>query len=246
MQRKNMASVSSRIAVGLAGILCAFALLVGCAQQPQATGTEQQVEQRQGNSTSAEGEQERADALAKGRLEEATPLEPAITKDLQAAEDDLARLDGLDFRFKSQESLARKIISDAHEKGVSLDEAAAQINDVLRYTIRIEPSVYVSKATEYLKTLEAKGYSVVKFKNMWNGDIYKGVNTQIEAPTGFVFELQVHTPDSLAMREKTHKYYEISRDEKSTKEEVDDAVRTMTELVKELEIPEGALEFTWE
>ena len=255
----NAMSIPNRVAIMAASILCAFAMLTGCAQQPpqpQGTEAEQQVEQSQSqgqnqsqsqeDSTSADVEQEQASALAEKRLEEAVKLEPAITKDLQSIEDDEAKLVGLDFRLKSQESLTRKIILDSHDKGIPLEEAAAEINDVIRYTICIEPSLYVSKATEFLKALEAKGYTVVKFKNLWGGDTYKGLNTQIEAPSGTVFELQVHTPDSFEMISKTHPYYEIARDENSTEEEVEEATRAMIELVEGLEVPEGALEFAWE
>ena len=52
-------------------------------------------------------------------------------------ESDTAYLQGLENRIKSEESLTRKILSDAQEKNVSLEAAAAEIGDVLRYTLCI-------------------------------------------------------------------------------------------------------------
>ena len=152
----------------------------------------------------------------------------------------------MDHRFKSQESLARKILLNAHTEEISLEEAADDINDVLRYTMCLEPGVYVSKATDMLKGLEAKGYTVVQFKNKWGGDLYKGLNTLIKAPSGIVFELQFHTPDSYKVYNETHQYYEIARAEDSTEEQVEEANRKRRELNEGLAVPEGALEFKWE
>lgn len=261
---------ASGIIAHLAGALCVLALLGGCAQQPQTTGASQEVEQEQASPAEADGktpadetdalgdqasddpspanaeEQAQADELAKMRLDEARSQEPQVTQDLQSFEDDRGKLVGLDFRLKSQESLARKILLDAHTEEISLDESASKIRDVLRYTLCMNPDDYVSKATEVLKGLESKGYVVVKFKNTWDNDIYKGINTNIKAPSGIVFELQLHTPDSFEVKENNHRYYEIARSEDATEEEVAEATRIMRENCANLEIPAGALEFRWE
>lgn len=256
MLRRNAMQTSTRAVLLMTFLLCAVAMLVGCAQQSQTTSAadssaQSQTASAQASSTQAEPaaskeEQEEANAIAKVHLDAAAVQEPTITQDLQAYEDDQAKLVSLDHRFKSQESLARKILLNAHTEEISLEEAADDINDVLRYTMVIEPSVYVSKATDMLKGLEAKGYSVVQFKNKWGGDLYKGLNTLIKAPTDIVFELQFHTPDSYAVYDQTHKYYEIARAEDSTKEQVEEANSKRRELNAGLAIPEGALEFTWE
>lgn len=41
---------------------------------------------------------------------------------------------GLENKFKSEDSLTRKILSDAKDKNIALEEADRQINDALRYT----------------------------------------------------------------------------------------------------------------
>lgn len=256
MARRHASHASNGITLLLVIVLCALIALAGCAQQPQATTSEQPSVQNQTDSTQTdsaqedsavdEGEQKQADALAKEYLDVAAEYEPAVTQDLQAYEDDQTKLVALDHRFKSQESLARKILLNAHTEEISLEEAAEDISDVLRYTMCVEPDVYVSRATDVLKSLEDKGYTVVKFKNKWDGDTYKGLNTLLKYLDGIVFELQFHTPESYEVYNKTHEYYEIARAEDSTEEQVEEATRIRRELNEGLEIPEGALEFTWE
>lgn len=247
----NAKRASKWMTLLLATVLCAIITLVGCAQQPQEVTTEQPLVQKKADSTqegsvAGEEEQQQADTLAKERLADAAQYEPAVTQELQAHEDDQAKLVSLDHRFKSQESLARKILLNAHAEEISLEEAAEGITDALRYTMCIEPPVYVSKATEVLRSLEGKGYTVVRFRNKWDGDTYKGLNTLLKYPDGIVFELQFHTPESFEVYNETHKYYEIARAEDSTKEQVEEATRIRRELNEGLTIPEGALEFTWE
>lgn len=251
MAHRHVLRASKGTTLLLAIVLCALIALAGCAQQPQASTSEQSSAQSQtatasDDSATSEDEQEQANALAKEYLAVAAEYEPAVTKELQTYEDDQAKLVALDHRFKSQESLARKILLNAHTEEISLEEAAEDISDVLRYTMCIEPDVYVSKATDVLKSLEDKGYTVVKFKNKWDGDTYKGLNTLLKYPDGIVFELQFHTPESYEVYNKTHEYYEIARAEDSTEEQVEEATRIRRELNEGLTIPEGALEFTWE
>lgn len=65
-----------------------------------------------------------------------------------------------------------------------------------------------------LKDLEDKGYTVLKIKNTWLDDLrpYKGINVHIEAPSGQMFELQFHTPESFEMKNGVlHNLYEQRR-----------------------------------
>ena len=234
--------------------LCVLTILAGCTGGQQATETagESQEQAVQEDAGEAQGtvaddeERQEANALAKELLAEANVVEPAITQALQSFEDDTATLVGLDFRIKGEDSLTRKILSDAHTEEISLAEAAANISDVVRYTYAIDPKVYVDKTTEVLKALEDAGYTVVKFKNFWAGDLYKGLNTKLLTPDGMMIEVQFHTPESYDTKEREHEYYEVSRAEDATEEEVAEAERMLREFNESLEIPPGALEFAWE
>jgi hypothetical protein len=145
--------------------------------------------------------------------------EPAITKDMQELSDEKnGRLAGLNHRTKDEASFVRKVKADAAEKGVTLDEAAGQINDAVRYTMVFEsPEEFAGsvKATE--ASMLEKGYSRYdhKRKNFYDeavGDrTYEGYNTVWVSPTGDTFELQFHTEQSLKIKGINHDLYKIAR-----------------------------------
>ena len=190
-------------------------------------------------------EQETAEKLAGELLKTAAEEEPAVTAILQSFESDKARLTGLEHRLKSKESLARKILSDAHDMEVSPEEAAPLIRDVLRYTLCIDEDQYISIVDSVLKTLAKKHISVVKFKNYWGGDGYKGINTNLKTEAGFVFELQLHTPDSFEAKEEEHSNYEVARSETATENERRAAEALSKEIFSKVPVPGGAADYTW-
>ena len=73
---------------------------------------------------------EKSRLLALALLRRAAAAEPDVTADMRTLERSSAKLQGLDYRLKSMDSLARKIVSDADEDQVSLSAAAAGISDV--------------------------------------------------------------------------------------------------------------------
>ena len=160
----------------------------------------------------AQPAEEYAGTLAREKLARAALEEPLITAILRQMESDACSLQGLDSRLKSEESLARKIQTDAAADGITEDEAAAKIADVLRYTLCIREDEYAATVKATLQKLTDAGCSVIKFKNTWGGFGYKGINSQLKTPGGYVFELQFHTPASYNAKEEEHKYYEVVRD----------------------------------
>jgi hypothetical protein len=127
------------------------------------------------------------------------------------------KLEGLEYRIKSTDSLARKIEGDAkaEKHGGSLESAANDISDASRYTMTFPEENYTGSVQDALKQLEDYGYEV-KAKNFWQkGDDYQGINVKLKAKNGSIIELQFHTPSSLATKEKKlHSIYEKYREEK--------------------------------
>ena len=159
---------------------------------------------------------------------------------MKTFEDDDSILIGLDHRLKSKDSLTRKIIFDHNHAGISLADAKARINDSVRYTMIIDEGNYTEKAMATLKALQEKGYTVTKASNTWNNAIYKGLNTSLKSPDGTVFELQFHTTDSFITKEcDNHLYYEIKRNEYTTKSEKDTATEIQKINTAQLTIPAG-------
>jgi hypothetical protein len=160
-----------------------------------------------------QGQSREAIALARGLRERAVAAEPAITKLVQAIADQSgAKLEGLSQRIKSTDSLARKIDQDA-DKGYQGDrnKAAEEVSDANRYTISINDNDYADTLKSTVSAFEETGWKV-RVKNFWQaGDPYDGVNVKAERD-GIKVEVQVHTPKSFQIKEKTlHDVYDIYR-----------------------------------
>ena len=143
----------------------------------------------------------------------ARAAEPSITKSMiDIGDANGTELSGLKFRRKEKASLARKIVKDAEEKGITLTQSADKIGDSVRYTMVADEATYRQKATQVLSDLKAQGYEILQEKNYWRrGNGYMGVNTNLLSPDGYKLELQFHTPSSLAVKQPSHDLYEASR-----------------------------------
>lgn len=150
---------------------------------------------------------------AKQILKQAEKHEPQITQVLQQASKEAnATMTGLEYKLKSEASLARKIKTDAIKDAVSYSETAKGINDALRYTMIFDAEKFVNQYAEVRSALEKKGFNWLKVKNTWqDGAVYKGVNTVLEFK-GQRFELQFHTQESYDLKNgELHELYERAR-----------------------------------
>ena len=146
-------------------------------------------------------------------LRAARAVEPQITDLLRSlAQRYNGRLEGLDFRFKTEESLARKISGEALVIWIWFSHVAEIILDVLRYTTIFPDETYAQGVTATLQELISQGYTEIKFQNTWGQEGYQGINAAYRTPEGFVFELQFHTSASHNAKEYgTHALYEQQR-----------------------------------
>lgn len=167
-------------------------------------------------------EKEAAKSVASKLVSTAKEAEANITAILSdIAQKSSAKMEGLEYRLKSVESLTRKLETAAAasvEVGASANYADAlkseseSVRDVLRYTFVTDEKKYTDSYDKAVKEMESKGYSLVKSKNTWEkGSPYKGINASFKSPDGQVFELQFHTAQSLATKQATHELYEEFR-----------------------------------
>lgn len=180
-------------------------------------------------------------AEADGLLERAAAIEPVITGDLQRmAAAVQARMAGLDYRFKGRESLIRKIESKTWRRDVTPARAAANITDVLRYTVLLDSESFVSQYWQLQEQLAASGYQTNKVSNTWRKNaVYKGINTTI-IKNGQVFELQFHTEQSFNLKNnELHKLYEEAREISTSTERRAELQRQMVELSRQIPTPPG-------
>ncbi len=158
-------------------------------------------------------------------LHTASQHEPFITEDLkEIVVQANAKLVGLENRFKTENSLFRKLndrIQIHADLSLNLEnilkDAADSINDVLRYTMIFEVESYSFNCQKTLKILEQRNCKIVKVWNAWlTSDTprdfgYRGINLTVVSPRRQIFELQFHTAESYTAKEANHFLYEQMR-----------------------------------
>lgn len=183
-----------------------------------------------------------AESEAKRLVENARAKEPERTSILQkCAQSAGGQMVGLEFAVKSEESLTRKIKSEATEKGITVEEAAAGMRDVNRYTMQLAEDAFVAGYNKTMKALQQNGHEVIRVKNTLanpNAE-YRGVNTNLKSPEGDVWELQFHTAKSLEIKEANHKLYEIQRLDSTTASQKKELGEKMAKNAASIPTPKG-------
>jgi hypothetical protein len=123
------------------------------------------------------------------------------------------RLAGLEHMLKGEERLKEKIADEMTAKPeLTMSKAVDTVVDAVRFTFTYSPQRYAEGTLSDVERVKAEGFELVKLKNLWTDDQYKGINSQWRRPeTGLRFEVQFHTPESLEAKELTHKAYERIR-----------------------------------
>ncbi len=155
----------------------------------------------------AEASKACADLAEEGRRD----ILPAL-KRVESAEPG-RRLAGLEHMLKGEDRLKEKIADELVAPGLSVKEALAKVPDAVRYTFTYSPQRYADGVRSDVERLKAEGFELVKLKNLWTDEQYKGINSQWRRPaTALRFEVQFHTEESLDAKELTHGAYERIRD----------------------------------
>jgi uncharacterized protein YoaH (UPF0181 family) len=154
----------------------------------------------------AEASKACADIAEEGRRD----ILPAL-KRVESAEPG-RRLAGLEHMLKGEDRLKEKIADELVAPGLSVGQALAKVGDAVRYTFTYRPQRYADGVLTDVERLKAEGFELIKLKNLWADEQYKGVNSQWRRPeTGLRFEVQFHTQESLEAKELTHGAYERIR-----------------------------------
>ena len=150
--------------------------------------------------------------LANERREVSGIKEPVLTKSMiDTAERTGMKMNGLNYRIKSEKSLSRKIDEEAKLQGIPKKDAADDMKDIVRYTMTAKDDEYVDKTNATIDELRKEGYDV-RAKNYWQtGDPYQGINAVVTDKDGYVFELQFHTETSAIVKNDVHAIYEVYR-----------------------------------
>jgi ppGpp synthetase/RelA/SpoT-type nucleotidyltranferase len=164
-----------------------------------------------------------ATSMAKDLITTASREEPQVTHDLSTiVRSEGGEMGGLKFRLKTEKSLAGKLERKAAEKGITPEAYSKSVADVLRYTGVFKPEDYARGVEQTIERLRSAGYKISDsdVENYWaTGDDYNGINATAVTPSGYRFELQFHTQESLDLKNgELHKLYEQFRDEQNPHE----------------------------
>lgn len=183
----------------------------------------------------------------------AKEAEPKVTKDIAA----IASLNGgiLDdgsSRLKSSHSVDEKIQRQL-TTNINRDPSTVHelIDDSLRYTVTIESASYGKSVQLTIKDLQSAGYrsDPSRSTNFWSSEnraVYRGINAVFTSREGQRFEVQFHTPASLALRELNHPLYEVKRAPDTGSSQRKRLEKQMKANTEGVEIPSGASSVTLE
>jgi len=167
-------------------------------------------------------------------------LEPNVTAKLVSiAAANGGYMDGLKNKLKTPDSLARKLFTKAPTKGLTPTQYGAKIGDALRYTMIAPTDKFAAGTQSVLDTFRKRGYAV-DVENTWTipNATYRGVNTNL-SKDGKTFEVQFHTPESIAVKHVNHKLYKVARSTTASPAEVSAANAAMETNAATLTIPPG-------
>jgi hypothetical protein len=129
------------------------------------------------------------------------------------AEDASRCLAGFDNRFKSEDRLKEKVADQLKPPSqLTASQALSSIPDVVRFTFSYLETAYSNGVRIDVERLKAQGFELMKLKNTWTSDQYKGINSQWqERESGVRFEVQFHTWASKEAKELSHDAYKRLR-----------------------------------
>ncbi|MGC4939155.1 RelA/SpoT domain-containing protein [Kribbella sp. DT2] len=164
-------------------------------------------------------------------------VEPAVTADMVEAIGTEGFPYHLKNRLKSPQSLARKLSTRAdYRRG----RGRSRPEDVLRYTVGTDhPRDLVTTAVRTVERLLAKGWTIDSAHHSYvDRSRYKGLHVFLHT-RGQTVELQVHSRESLAVKELTTPLYEVQRDRNQSPTVRAAAGAEATELSARLTDPAG-------
>ena len=118
---------------------------------------------------------------------------PALRR-IEAADPERA-LAGLEHMVKGEDRLKEKIADELFGKEKTVREALNEVPDAVRFTLRYNSERYAEGVLADVDRLKAEGFELIKLKNLWTENQYKGINSQWRrTETGYTFRNAVpHT-----------------------------------------------------
>ena len=152
------------------------------------------------------------------------------------AADPERHLAGLDNMLKGEDRLKEKVADALRARPeLTITQALDIVPDPVRFTLTYSSERYADGVLADVDRLKADGFELIRLKNLWTNDQYKGINSQWRRPeSGLRFEMQFHTPESREAKELTHKAYERIRSSQATpaeRDQLEDFQRRVNALI---------------
>jgi len=176
------------------------------------------------------------------------------------------RLLGLENCFKGASSaygkIDRKREKDANSEDPEKRERAKKwsdedymksFGDITRFTVQSDHKNMAKTVNTVVDQMKAKGYDVVDIENKFfppkpdkkTGEVephtYKAIHITGKSPGGQEFEVQVHSKDTMAVKNKNHKFYEEWRNKDTSKARKAELAKIMADAWKDTPDPDDIL-----
>ena len=187
-----------------------------------------------GRKLTPEQNAEASKACADIREEGERVILPAMLR-IEAADPE-RHLAGLDNMLKGEDRLKEKVADALRARPeLTITQALDIVPDPVRSTLTYSSERYADGVLADVGRFKADGFELIRLKNLWTDDQYKGINSQWRRPeSGLRFEMQFHTPESREAKELTHKAYERIRSSQATpaeRDQLEDFQRRVNALI---------------
>ena len=184
---------------------------------------------------------------AQAAYDKARESEAKITPKLQEIADGLScEMRGLEYSVKTASSTRDKIERKRHdalnssEAMPSDEEIVNGMWDLVRYTAVSPHDEMAGAARKFVEKLTEQGYTVTDLENKWlDANPYNGIHLGVVSSEGQKFELQIHSNESLAVKDKLHPLYEERRKVTTSEQRKAELDAEMMNLSKSMKRPKG-------
>jgi hypothetical protein len=178
------------------------------------------------NKSLTEGERIQARARSQDIFNEAIEKAPAIQGALRQTVAqtggkmgrEIDEKTGAPTAVKSQHSTYRKVqakIESAKARGGDPSAERVRLADAVRFTAVLDDEKYTEGVASLRASLEALGYKQIEpppdATTGWALGAYRGLNMNFRDESGFTFEVQAHTQQSVDAAEAIHPLYDVTR-----------------------------------
>ena len=187
---------------------------------------------------------------AQASYDRARASEPAITMDMLEISHELGTsMEGLEYSVKTASSVCSKIerktdkAIKAGQQPKTATEYVQETGDLIRYTQVARNSQLANVARQTVKKLEQRGYTVDKLDNKYlNPDgRYKAIHLDVTSSHGISFEMQLHSPETLAAGKATHEMYEEWRRPETSPQRKEELFTKIKSVYDSLPQPKGIM-----